>query len=171
MANYQIVAECKPVNGPFFYKFKDGNGGAYCTFMGSDMRIVKVKTGTRNGRRLMILKDSFGNAIPGYLFYSFEEINVVDYRYFSKNMRDFVKANAITDILFANNIFNAYSKKICSRYMRFLTQANGSFPSAPVKPQRADSTARKHKEESAAGKAEAAVESKPEAVDSILSEN
>ena len=169
--DYQIVAECKPVNGPFFYKFKDGNGGAYCTFMGSDMRIVKVRTGTRNSRRLMILKDSFGNALPGYLFYSFEEINVVDYRYFTKNMRDFVKANAITDILFANNIFNAYSKKICSRYMRFLTQVNGSFPSASVKPQRADSTARKHKEESAAGKAEAAVESKPEAVDSILSEN
>ena len=163
-ANYQIVAECKPVNGPFFYKFKDGNGGAYCTFMGSDMRIVKVKTGTHNGRRLMILKDSFGNAIPGYLFYSFEEINVVDYRYFSKNMRDFVKANAITDILFANNIFNAYSKKICSRYMRFLTQANGSFPTASVKPHRTDSAKQKPKEEMPVEKADVSGESKQEEV-------
>ena len=72
----------------------------------------QVRTGMKNHRRLMILKDSFGNAIPGYLFYSFEEIHVVDYRYFGRNMKKYVEENKITDILFANNIFNAYSPKI-----------------------------------------------------------
>lgn len=36
------------------------------------------------------------------------------------------QGNGITDILFANNIFNAYNPRFCSRYARFLTQADGS---------------------------------------------
>lgn len=126
-SNYQVVSEGKPHKGIFFYKYRDGSGGAYCTFMGGDTRITKVSTGVRNGRRVMILKDSFGNAMPGYLFYSFEEVHVVDYRYFTKNMKAYVRDNKITDILFANNIFNAYSKKTCDRYIRFLNQRGGEF--------------------------------------------
>lgn len=124
-SDYQVVGEGKPHKGIFFYKYKDGSGGAYCTFMGSDARITKVITDTGNHRRVLILKDSFGNALPGYLFYSFEEVHVVDYRYFTKNMRQYVTDNHITDILFANNIFNAYSGKICNKYMRFLNNTNG----------------------------------------------
>lgn len=124
--NYEVVGESKPYKGIFFYKYRDGDGGAYCTFMGGDTRITKVMTSTKNHRRVMILKDSFGNALPGYLFYSFEEIHVVDYRYFTKNMREYVRDNKITDILFANNIFNAYSNKICRKYVRFLNQHGGA---------------------------------------------
>ncbi|WP_216655764.1 DHHW family protein [Xylanibacter muris] len=124
--SYHVTGMGKPYKGPFFYKFKDGSGGAYCTFMGSDAKITKVVTSTNNGRRVLILKDSFGNAIPGYLFFSFEEVHVVDTRYFTKNMKEYVVGNGITDILFANNIFNAYNPRFCSRYARFLTQADGS---------------------------------------------
>lgn len=129
-SDYQVTGEGKPYNGIFFYKYKDGAGGAYCTFMGGDTRITKVHTSTKSKRRLLILKDSFGNALPGYLFYSFEEIHVVDYRYFTKNMRQYVRDNKITDILFANNIFNAYSAKICKRYVNFLNQKGGIYASA-----------------------------------------
>lgn len=120
--NYQVTGERSPVKGQYFVKFKDGSGGAYCTFMGGDSKITQVRTSTKNGRRLIVLKDSFGNAIPGYLFFSFEEIHIIDNRYFTKNMVKYVRDNKITDILFANNIFSAYSSKICTKYARFLTQ-------------------------------------------------
>lgn len=137
--NYEVIGEGKNHKGIFFYKYKDGSGGAYCTFMGGDTRITQVKTGVKNHRRVMILKDSFGNALPGYLFYSFEEIHVIDYRYFTKNMRTYVVANKITDILFANNVFNAYSNKICKRYMRFLDQ-NDHTMAAPTESKTETST-------------------------------
>jgi hypothetical protein len=123
--NYHVIGMGRPYKGVFFYRFKDGSGGAYCTFMGSDTKITCVRTSTQNGRRLLILKDSFGNALPGYLFYSFEEVHVVDSRYFTKNMVDYVHENQITDILFANNIFKAYSSHTYSNYLRFLTQTGG----------------------------------------------
>ena len=53
------------------------------------------------------------------------EIHVIDSRYFTKNMVDYVHENHITDILFANNIFKAYSRQTYAKYLRFLTQTNG----------------------------------------------
>lgn len=123
--NYRVIGMGRPYKSVFFFRFKDGSGGAYCTFMGGDTKITCVRTSTKNGRRLIILKDSFGNAIPGYLFYSFEEIHVIDSRYFTKNMVDYVQENGITDILFANNIFKAYSSQTYAKYLKFLTQTNG----------------------------------------------
>ena len=124
-SHYQVTGEQKPQKSIYFFKYRDGHSGAYCTFMGGDTKITQVRTSTKNGRRVMILKDSFGNAIPGYLFFSFEEIHVVDARYFTKNMIDYVRENKITDILFANNIFNAYSGSVCKKYIHYLTQRHG----------------------------------------------
>lgn len=118
---YRVIGEHAPYQSKkFFFHFRDGSGSAYCTFMGGDTKITRVSTSTRNGRRLLILKDSYGNALPGYLFGSFEEVHIVDGRYFTKNMVDYVEANHITDIVFANNVFKAYAGG--GNYARFLTQ-------------------------------------------------
>lgn len=122
---YRVRSESKPVRGAFFMHYRDGNGGAYCTFMGGDTKITQVRTSTKSRRRLLILKDSFGNALPGYLFGSFEEVHVVDSRYFTKNMVQYIKENRITDVLFANNIFNVCSPKIGNKYISFLDQKPG----------------------------------------------
>lgn len=124
-ADLQVTGESRPYEGSFFFHYPDGSGGAYSTFMGGDMKLTKVSTGTRNGRRVLILKDSFGNAVPGYLFYSFEEVHVADFRYFTKNLVKYVGENRITDILFANNIGNCCSAFVCRSYIRFLTQKGG----------------------------------------------
>lgn len=124
--NYQVTGEGKPHQGAYFCRFKDGSGSAYCTFMGGDTKLTVVRTSTKNHRRLIILKDSYGNALPGYLFYSFEEIHVIDARYFTKNMKRYVQENGITDILFANNIFKAYGSTYKS-YLRFLDMAGGQY--------------------------------------------
>ena len=119
--NYNVTGEGRATKGEFFYTFKSA-GSAYCTFMGGDTKITQVRTATNNGRRLVITKDSFGNAIPGYLFYSFEEIHVIDTRYFTKNIIKYVKENKITDFVLANNVAFAASHTTISSYSRFLTQ-------------------------------------------------
>lgn len=126
--SFHVTGQGKPYKGKFFQHYNDGNGAAYSTFMGGDTKLTQVKTSTNNGRKLLILKDSFGNAVPGYLFYSFEEIHVVDFRYFTSNMVDYVNNHGITDILFANGIFNSCGTKMANNYKRFLTQKGGIIP-------------------------------------------
>ena len=129
--DYRVIGMGRPYKSAFFFRFRDGSGGAYCTFMGGDTKITCVRTSTKNGRRLIILKDSFGNALPSNLFYSFEEIHIIDSRYFKKNMVDYVRNHQITDILFANNIFKAYSSYTYGNYLRFLQQ-DGSLDPLPT---------------------------------------
>ncbi len=114
------IAERPAVVADFFKTYPNGSTAAYCTFMGGDTRTVKVITSTKNGRRLLILKDSFGNALPGYLFHSFEEIHVIDFRYFLRKIKPYVKKNAITDVLFAHNLSHACSPKTAAAYHQLL---------------------------------------------------
>ena len=79
----------------------------YMTYMSGDDHIVKVDTEMKNGRRLCIIKDSYGNALIPFLTSSFESIYVVDMRYFNLNAISFMREQGITDILFAMNSFSA----------------------------------------------------------------
>ena len=91
----------------FFVDVGDPQHNAYLTFMGGDEQVVRVKTNVKNGRKLAIVKDSYGNAIPGYLFGSYEEIYVIDMRYFDLNLVNFVKEQKITDLLFTMVAYSA----------------------------------------------------------------
>lgn len=123
--NFKIIRESKPFKGSFFKKFKDGSGNAYLTFIGTDQAYVKVKTSTPGNRKILIIKDSYGNAVPGNLFYSFNEVHVIDFRYFTHNLKDYVNKNGITDIAVCFNVFNAYSSGSTSKVKKMLTQAGG----------------------------------------------
>ena len=121
---FHVTGESKPYKSKYFFSFKDGSGAAYTTFMGGDIKLTKVETSTHNGRRLLVIKDSFGNAVPGYLFYSFEEVHVADFRYFTHDVVSYVDQNRITDILFANNITNTCVNYTYSRYRKFLNPSD-----------------------------------------------
>lgn len=118
----KVYSESKLTEGNFFKRYNDGNGAAYCTFMGGDACTVNVKTRCHNGRRLLIIKDSYGNALPGYLFSSFEEVNVVDFRYFQTNILKYIDDNKITDLLFANNLMHAYARTTAKKCDELLTK-------------------------------------------------
>lgn len=80
---------------------------SYSTFMGGDAKIVRIETDVKNGRKLAVLKDSYGNAEIPFYTGSFEEIYVLDIRYFDLNAVDFIKEHEITDVLFTMCTFSA----------------------------------------------------------------
>lgn len=97
---------------------------AYLVFMGGDEQIVKVKTDVKNGRKLCIVKDSYGNAEVPFYTGSFEEIYVVDMRYFNLNLVDFVKQMGVTDMLFTMSSYSVYGQN-ADNLENLRTQAKG----------------------------------------------
>lgn len=79
----------------------------YMVNMCGDMYSVHVKTSVTNGRRLLIVKDSYGDALPAFLTGSFEDIWVVDMRHFEKSVIELCQNEGITDVLFAMNASSA----------------------------------------------------------------
>ena len=82
-------------------------GAYYCSFLGSDNVVAKIETDIKNGRTLVIFKESYGNAVVPFLTSSFETIYVCDIRYFYKNAVQFCKDTGATDLLFSVCTFTA----------------------------------------------------------------
>lgn len=90
---------------PFFLEMPVKS--AYGTFMGGDQKIVRVETDVKNGKRLAVFKDSYGNAEIPFYMNGYEEIFVCDIRYFDLNAIEFVKEHEIDDVLFTMCTFSA----------------------------------------------------------------
>lgn len=128
ISNGKAVSESEPHVGPFFKAFPDGSRAAYCTFMGGDYYAVKVTDLKGDpSRRLLIVKDSFGNALPSNLFGTFGEIHVLDFRYFPHNLVRYVRDNGITDMVFVNCISLAFAPNTARRLNTMLTTADTDF--------------------------------------------
>jgi DHHW protein len=80
-------------------------GHAYGVFLGADYPLMKITSNVKNGRKILEVKDSYGNAFAPFLPANFEEVFVVDYRYYEGNIKDLVKQYGITDIIFAHNVY------------------------------------------------------------------
>ena len=74
----------------------------YLTFLGSDDLIAHVKTNASTGRNLVVIKESYGNALIPFFTESFDNIYVLDLRYCEVNAINFCKEVGATDLLFAN---------------------------------------------------------------------
>ena len=79
----------------------------YMVYMSGDDHVVKITAPVGNGRKLCVIKDSYGNALIPWLTSSFDEIYVIDMRYFKLNAVRFMQEQGITDVLFAMNSFSA----------------------------------------------------------------
>lgn len=77
----------------------------YLTYMNSNWDIVHVSGGQTNGRKLLILKNSYGNALAPSLFNSFEDVWVADINWNSIDIAKLAKENGITDLLYCVSTF------------------------------------------------------------------
>ncbi|MBQ3154973.1 MAG: hypothetical protein IJB88_07040 [Clostridia bacterium] len=107
-----------------FFKVSDSAVSSwYLTFIGGDSYSVKLESEVcSNGRKLLIVKDSYGNALAPYLLDSFEEVYIVDAREFKVNLNTFVSQNGITDVLFAECAFSAAQSESYINYVENLVK-------------------------------------------------
>lgn len=110
--NYQFVTE----HDIFWHISDKMKSGWYSTFLGNDDYMVRIKSPVcKNGKKLMIIKDSYGNALSPLFLSSFEEIYIADLRYMNVNALDFINNHGITDVVFAICSYSAVNGNINSR--------------------------------------------------------
>jgi DHHW protein len=82
---------------------------SYLVFLQGDLPTVKMETQHKNGRRIAIVKESYGNAFAPFLINNYEKVVVVDQRYYTGDFIAMLKAEGINELLFLNNIFAAHT--------------------------------------------------------------
>lgn len=78
----------------------------YSVFLNGNHRLVKIKSSVENGRKLVVLKDSYAHAILPFLANHFAEIHVIDLRYYRTSVYDYLEENELEEVLFLYNIAN-----------------------------------------------------------------
>jgi hypothetical protein len=91
--------------------YGEGASGAnsYSVFLQGDLPIVKMETQHKNGRKIAVVKESYGNAFAPFLINNYEKVIVVDQRYYTGDFIKMLKAEGINELLFINNIFAAHT--------------------------------------------------------------
>lgn len=117
---YRMPLECEAIrydlNDPFTPKAHSvwaeyaAGENSYSVFLHGDFPLIKITTENKNGRKALVVKESFGNAFSPFLIPHYEEVHVVDQRYFLPSLTAYVQQNGIQDVLFVNNIFAANTK-------------------------------------------------------------
>ena len=72
-------------------------------FISGDNPLTVITTENKNGKTLMIFKESYGNAYVPYMIDYFEQIVVVDIREETKGTGALIEQYGVTDVLFINN--------------------------------------------------------------------
>ncbi len=75
----------------------------YTVFFGGNHPRVDISTTSESGRRLLLFKDSYANCFVQFLFPYFEEIVMVDPRYYYDNADPLMTQHSITDVLYLYN--------------------------------------------------------------------
>ncbi len=91
--------------------YSEGASGpnSYSVFLQGDLPVVKMETQHKNGRKIAVVKESYGNAFACFLINNYEKVIVVDQRYYSGDFIKMLKAEGINELLFINNIFAAHT--------------------------------------------------------------
>lgn len=90
--------------GKLISEWANGKTNGYLTFMGGDIPLATIKTENSNGKKIIVFKESYGNAFVPFLVPHYEYVYVADIRTFPYNAIDFIKQNGIGEVLFINNI-------------------------------------------------------------------
>ncbi len=89
-----------PKSGSLFASSK-----SYSKFINGDSYTTHITTNVGTGRKLLLFKDSYGNALAPFLISSFDEVIIADYRYFKLNAKSFIDTMGITDVCFEFSAF------------------------------------------------------------------
>ncbi len=83
---------------------------AYGVFLGGDNKLFKIQNQDpkmKSGKKIAVLKESFGNAFVPFLAPHYNEVHVLDMRYWEGNLAAYATENGIDEILVINNIKSA----------------------------------------------------------------
>lgn len=75
----------------------------YTVFFNGNHGLIRITTDNTEGRRLLIVKDSYANSLIPFLTPHFSEIDVIDLRYYEGDVRKLTEDRQIHDMLILYN--------------------------------------------------------------------
>jgi len=95
------------INVDVYYPAATGGELTYGVFCWGDTAQFVIHSDCGTGRKIALVKDSFANAFAPYLSANYDEVHLIDYRYWYGDLNQYLKDNGIKEVLFLNNTMSA----------------------------------------------------------------
>ena len=83
------------------------NRDKYSLFLNGNNGLTVIKNNNlNNGKRILVIKDSFANSFIPFLTYNYEEIHVIDLRHYVYDLSKYIDQNNFDNILVLYNFIN-----------------------------------------------------------------
>lgn len=82
----------------------------YGVFIGGDNPLSVLRSSSDKageGKKIAVVKESYGNAFVPYLTYNYGEVHVIDFRSYEGNVVTYCQENGIKEVLFLNGVMSA----------------------------------------------------------------
>lgn len=84
----------------------------YSIFLGGNDGIVSIKPlDIDNGKKLLFIKDSFGNSMVQFFVFHYSQVDVIDLRYFKMPMSQYLEENDYDDVIIMYSVPNFVTEK------------------------------------------------------------
>ena len=91
-----------PSESMLIHSYAEGEN-AYGVFLGGDIPLMVSKNKDGNGQKIAIVKESYGNAFSPFIAYTYGETHIIDSRFFEGDLKQYLKDNGISQVIFINN--------------------------------------------------------------------
>ncbi len=100
----------EPYETSVYYEGATSGPYTYGAFIWGDCPLfVEYNQDLTNGKKIAVVKESYGNALVPYLTANYEQVHVIDFRYYQGSLKAYCEENGIDEVLFVNNILAANS--------------------------------------------------------------
>ena len=110
-----------PQQTRLFHTYAEG-ANAYGVSLGGDTPLMVCKNKDGNGKKVAILKESYGNAFSPLIALTYSETHMIDFRYIEFDLQKYLKDNGIDELIIINNAMASATPIRCDE-MRALVGA------------------------------------------------
>ena len=99
---------------------KSNANAKYMTFLAGDHPLVRIiNNDLPDAGNVLVIKDSFGNAMAPFFTKNYHKVYVVDYRYYTESMSTLIKSFEIDDVIFLPNISEIQTKAVSDLLQKY----------------------------------------------------
>lgn len=113
---YDVTMEITDENGSTntydspYYQYAEAGTLTYGVFIMGDNAKTVLKSSSEHatpGKKIAVIKESYGNAFVPYLTYNYDEVHIIDFRSYNGNLPAYCQENGIDEVLFLNGVMSA----------------------------------------------------------------
>lgn len=98
--------EGEPIEGGLYYPEKLEVKDKYAYFLGGNQPLCIIQNPDAQGRKLLVVRDSYADSLAPFLAEEFQEVHLFDLRYNNTSLKKYVAENGIDQVLVLYSVSN-----------------------------------------------------------------